>query len=244
MTEIELKPKCVFDCFAKVNAVPRPSKKEEQMISFLVDFGKQLGLETECDKVGNVIIRKPATPGMENRKILILQSHMDMVCEKNNNVEFDFATFLSGLSAVVYDAFVLMLTKKRLSHKGFTLDTLCNCLDKVQGNQKEALLHNGEGVLAAITTNINLKMENVEPETTEDISRTIQRMEELGFNQANCYLYMQGHSVFNLVNRIGRALLDESFEYQVLIPSFSIDDDYQELNCIKRDIAQVFVQSN
>ena len=90
MTEIELKPKCVFDCFAKVNAVPRPSKKEEQMISFLVDFGKQLGLETDCDKVGNVIIRKPATPGMENRKILILQSHMDMVCEKNNDVEFDF----------------------------------------------------------------------------------------------------------------------------------------------------------
>ena len=90
MTEIELKPKCVFDCFAKVNAVPRPSKKEEQMISFLVDFGKQLGLETDCDKVGNVVIRKPATPGMENRKILILQSHMDIVCEKNNDVEFDF----------------------------------------------------------------------------------------------------------------------------------------------------------
>ena len=122
------------------------------------------------------------------------------------NVEFDFTTFLSGLSVVIYDAFVFMLTKKRLSHKGFTLDTLCNCLDKVQGNQKEALLHNGEGVLAAITTNINLKMENVEPETTEDISRTRQRMVELGINQANCYLYMQGHSVFNLVNRIGKAL--------------------------------------
>ena len=91
MTEIELKPKCVFDCFAKVNAVPRPSKKEEQMISFLVDFGKNLGLETDCDKVGNVIIRKPATPGMENRRILILQSHMDMVCEKNKDVEFDFS---------------------------------------------------------------------------------------------------------------------------------------------------------
>jgi len=91
MNEIELKPKCVFDCFAKVNAVPRPSKKEEQMISFLVDFGKKLGLETDCDKVGNVVIRKPATPGMENRKMLILQSHMDMVCEKNNDVEFDFS---------------------------------------------------------------------------------------------------------------------------------------------------------
>lgn len=90
MTEIDLKPKCVFDCFAKVNSVPRPSKKEEQMISFLIDFGNQLGLETERDKVGNVIIRKPASPGMENRKILILQSHMDMVCEKNNDVQFDF----------------------------------------------------------------------------------------------------------------------------------------------------------
>ena len=91
MTEIELKPKCVFDCFAKVNTIPRPSKKEEQMISFLVDFGKKLGLETDCDEVGNVIIRKPATPGMENRKILILQSHMDMVCEKNKDVDFDFS---------------------------------------------------------------------------------------------------------------------------------------------------------
>ena len=90
MTEIDLKPKCVFDCFAKVNSVPRPSKKEEQMISFLIDFGNQLGLETERDKVGNVIIRKPASPCMENRKILILQSHMDMVCEKNNDVQFDF----------------------------------------------------------------------------------------------------------------------------------------------------------
>lgn len=158
------------------------------------------------------------------------------------NVEFDFTTFLSGLSAVIYDAFVLMLTKKRLSHRGFTLDTLRNCIDKVQGNQKEALLHNGEGILAAIATNINLKMENVEPEATEDTNQTIQRMEELGINQANCYLYMQGHSVFNLVSRIGKALLDESFEYQVLMPSFHIDNEYQELDYIKRDIDQVLAQ--
>ena len=90
MKEISLKPALVFDCFAKVNAVPRPSKKEERMIEFLVNFGKGLGLETFCDEVGNVLIRKPATPGMENRKTLILQSHMDMVCEKNNGVDFDF----------------------------------------------------------------------------------------------------------------------------------------------------------
>ena len=60
------------------------------MIDFLTEYGKSLGLETECDETGNVIIRKPATPGMEDRKTLILQSHMDMVCEKNADVEFDF----------------------------------------------------------------------------------------------------------------------------------------------------------
>ncbi len=60
------------------------------MIKFLVDFGNSLGLETVSDEVGNVIIRKPATPGMENRKMVVLQSHMDMVCEKNNDVDFDF----------------------------------------------------------------------------------------------------------------------------------------------------------
>lgn len=90
MNEIELKPASVFECFAQVNRVPRPSKKEEQMIEFLLNFGKQLGLESMRDETGNVIIRKPATPGMENRKTLVLQSHMDMVCEKNAHTQFDF----------------------------------------------------------------------------------------------------------------------------------------------------------
>lgn len=155
------------------------------------------------------------------------------------NVEFDFTVFLSALSSVIYDAFVLMLTKKRLSHKGFTLDALCNCLDKVQGNQKEALLNKGEGVLANITDNINRKIANVAPETKDDLQATIQRLEQLGINKSNCYLYMQGHSVFNLVFRIGKALFDESFEFQVLMPSFSIDNEYKELDSIKDDIAKM-----
>lgn len=155
------------------------------------------------------------------------------------NIKFDFEIFLSGLSAVIYDAFVLVLTKKRLSHKGFTLDALCNCLNKVQGNQREALSGNGEGILADIAAAINIKMYRAEPETTEDIRLTIQRMEELGINKANCYLYMQGHSVFNLVNRIGKTLLDESFEYQVLMPSFHIDNEYQEIESIHRDIEEI-----
>ena len=88
----ELQPKVVFDCFAEVNRVPRPSKKEEAMIAFLENFGRSLNLETHTDPTGNVIIRKPATPGNEMRRTVILQSHMDMVCEKNADVDFDFMT--------------------------------------------------------------------------------------------------------------------------------------------------------
>ena len=85
-----LQPKAVFDLFAAINKVPRPSKHEEKIIEYLVQFGKDHGLETEVDEVGNVIIRKPATPGMENHPTVILQSHSDMVCEKNADVEHDF----------------------------------------------------------------------------------------------------------------------------------------------------------
>ena len=90
MEKIELKPALVFEMFARINAVPRPSKREEKMIAFLREFGEGLGLETLVDETGNVLIRKPATPGMEQRPTIILQSHMDMVCEKNNDVDFDF----------------------------------------------------------------------------------------------------------------------------------------------------------
>ena len=86
----QLQPQIVFDCFAQVNKVPRPSKREEKMIEFLRNFGVQLGLATRVDETGNVIICKPATAGYENRKTVILQSHMDMVCEKNKDVDFDF----------------------------------------------------------------------------------------------------------------------------------------------------------
>ena len=70
---IHLEPKAVWENFYKLTQVPRPSKKEEKIQKFMVDFGKSLGLETIKDGVGNVIISKPATPGMENRKGIILQ---------------------------------------------------------------------------------------------------------------------------------------------------------------------------
>ena len=87
-----LEPKAVWNHFANLNSVPRPSKKEERVIQFMVDFGKSLHLETQVDKVGNVIIRKPATVGMENRKTVVMQSHLDMVCQKNSDTDFDFDT--------------------------------------------------------------------------------------------------------------------------------------------------------
>ena len=101
MEKIELKPATVFEMFAKINAVPRPSKREEKMIAFLKSFGEGLGLETKVDATGNVLIRKPASAGMESRPTVILQSHMDMVCEKNNDIDFDFdrdaiQTFIDG----------------------------------------------------------------------------------------------------------------------------------------------------
>lgn len=85
-----LEPVCVFEHFSKINAIPRPSKHEEQMIEYLKEFGRERGLETIVDETGNVKISKPATPGYENRKTVILQSHMDMVCEKLPDIEIDF----------------------------------------------------------------------------------------------------------------------------------------------------------
>ncbi|MFD1614743.1 aminoacyl-histidine dipeptidase [Gelatiniphilus marinus] len=88
----QLEPQQLWNKFADLNAVPRPSKKEERVIAFMKDFGKNLGLETIEDEVGNVIIKKPATAGMEDRVTIVMQSHLDMVHQKNNDTVFDFDT--------------------------------------------------------------------------------------------------------------------------------------------------------
>jgi|TARA_B110000902_G_C14248061_1_gene565039 dipeptidase D len=88
----DLEPKVVWNHFSDLNAVPRPSKKEERVIQFMQDFGAKLGLETYTDAAGNVIIKKPATSGMEDRQTVIIQSHLDMVHQKNADTDFDFDT--------------------------------------------------------------------------------------------------------------------------------------------------------
>lgn len=92
MSITHLEPSALWRNFSALNAVPRPSKKEGRVIAFIKKFGESLNLETRVDETGNVIILKPATPGMEGRKKVILQSHLDMVCQKNNDTEFDFDT--------------------------------------------------------------------------------------------------------------------------------------------------------
>jgi len=88
---LNLEPKTVWSYFAEIMQIPRPSGKEEKIIAYLKAFGEKLKLETKIDEVGNVIIRKSATPGKENIPSVVLQSHVDMVCEKNSDTIHDFA---------------------------------------------------------------------------------------------------------------------------------------------------------
>jgi dipeptidase D len=85
-----LKPELVWYHFEEICKYPRPSKKEEKIAEYVISVGKRLGLQTEKDKFGNILIRKPATAGKENLKTVTMQGHIDMVCEKNRDVEHDF----------------------------------------------------------------------------------------------------------------------------------------------------------
>ena len=95
----ELEPKTVWNYFTDLNAVPRPSKKEERVIEFIMEFGRSLGLPTSKDETGNVLITKPATPGKEDRPTIALQSHLDMVHQKNSATKFDFSS--EGIRMIV-----------------------------------------------------------------------------------------------------------------------------------------------
>lgn len=87
---LSLAPQNVWKHFYSLTQVPRPSGHLEKIQAFLLEFGKSVGVESFQDEAGNIIYRKPATPGMENRKAVILQAHMDMVPQKNKDTEHDF----------------------------------------------------------------------------------------------------------------------------------------------------------
>ncbi|HIM29826.1 MAG TPA: beta-Ala-His dipeptidase, partial [Planctomycetes bacterium] len=100
----DLSPSLLWNHFADLNAVPRPSKRETRVIEFMRKFGESLGLKTLVDEVGNVIVRKPASPGMEDRIPIVMQSHLDMVHQKNADTDFDFET--QGIEMYVDDDWV------------------------------------------------------------------------------------------------------------------------------------------
>ena len=88
----DLNPQAIWKHFAAICNIPHPSGHTEAIAEYILGVGKQLGLESFRDKAGNVVIRKPATPGMENRQSIILQGHMDMVPQANKNVQHNFET--------------------------------------------------------------------------------------------------------------------------------------------------------
>mgnify|MGYP003623800311 CR=1 FL=1 len=91
MSELsKLEPRSVWEQFEAITKVPRPSKNEGKIREFLEDFATRHSLDCRTDKIGNVLITRPAAPSMKQRPTVVLQSHMDMVCEKNSGVEFDF----------------------------------------------------------------------------------------------------------------------------------------------------------
>lgn len=111
MTISDFEPKHLWQQFDKIRTIPRPSKHEEKIREYLLAFAKERNLEAKTDSAGNVVVRAPATPGHEKAPTVVLQSHMDMVCEKNKDVDFDFMT----------DALQLQMDGDWLKAKGTTL---------------------------------------------------------------------------------------------------------------------------
>jgi dipeptidase D len=138
-----LEPSSLWQAFSDLNAVPRPSKKEERVRQFMIDFGRRLGLETLEDAIGNVIVKKPASTGMEDRTTVILQSHLDMVHQKNETTVFNFdeegikmridgdwvlaeGTTLGADNGIGVAAIMALLQSKNIAHPAlealFTID--------------------------------------------------------------------------------------------------------------------------
>lgn len=122
-----LEPSTLWNNFADLNAIPRGSKKEERVIRFMADFGKNLNLETIIDPVGNVIIKKPASKGMENRKTIVLQSHLDMVHQKNSDTIFDFD--VEGIKMIIEGDWVRAVGTTLGADNGLGVAAIMNILE-------------------------------------------------------------------------------------------------------------------
>ena len=118
---LKLNPEKLWYFFKEILSIPRPSKKEGKIVDYLIKFAKDRHLEVHKDEVGNVLIRKPATQGMENRKTVALQSHVDMVCEKNSDKVHNFEE--DPIEAYIEDGWV----KARGTTLGADDGNWCSC---------------------------------------------------------------------------------------------------------------------
>lgn len=243
-----LEPKSLWNNFADLNAVPRGSKKEEKVIQFMVEFGKKLGLETITDPVQNVIIKKPATPGMEHLKTVVLQSHLDMVHQKNNNTVFDFdndgikmyidgdwvtadGTTLGADNGLGVAAIMSILESKDISHPAiealFTID-------------EETGMTGAKGLEAGyLTGDILLNLDTEDDEEIDigcaggiDVTATgnylqesllgnskIMKLEVKGLNGGHSG--MDIHKGLGNANKIMNRLLYESFDFEIKLVSLN-----------------------
>jgi len=153
-----LSPQIIWKNFCKLNAIPRPSKKEEKVIAFIKNFGENLGLTTIVEEIGNVIIKKPATAGMEERKTVILQSHLDMVCQKNAATNFNFET--QGINMLIEGDWVTADGTTLGADNGIGVATIMSILesDNIPHPAIEALFTIDEetGMTGAFNLNANM----------------------------------------------------------------------------------------
>ena len=220
-----LEPKIIWNNFCKLNAVPRPSKKEERVIKFIHDFGISLGLETIIDEIGNVVIVKPATPDMEDRKTVILQSHLDMVHEKNNDVVFDFDN--SGIKMYVDNDWVRAEGTTLGADNGLGVATIMSVLesDDISHPRVEALFTIDEetGMTGALQLDENILkgdiLLNLDTEEDDEIGIgcaggvdiTISNSFDINFNESLTFIKITlnglsgGHSGMEIHKNLGNS---------------------------------------
>lgn len=157
---------------------------------------------------------------------------------------FDFRVFLQQLSRVIYLPLVILLHKKKKSVPGMTLSKMCSLVTSVQPTNLSLLENNGTGLNQCIDNKLTGWLSTISPEPEHEVEQEMRILQSKGLTPDTAYLFMQGHCIYDVVCRVGCVLSDHSFEYQVLIPSFSLLSQTPEINRIENDMAYISSQWN
>lgn len=156
-------------------------------------------------------------------------------------IGFDFIEFFKKLNTALYEPLILLLMAKHKGKRRLTLDSICTAISKIQPNSQEMLKDNGEKIISALKQNLTglFDIPACDDNTDDEINEFRTSMLQKGLDGQTAYLYMQGHAVYDLVERMGRALYGNSFEYQILLQTFDERQKYPELDKIKEDISLI-----